>query len=234
MRRLLGLLVKLYPHEWRRRYEDEFVALLEALPLRWAHVFNVAVGAVSMRMKSPLAILTICLIAGALLGAAMPRRSEVYESKADVLVDAVAIRTLDANGHPLAVERALEPLSSRERSRVGIEFRVELADGTPVKSGQTLLRLAGRDASPVAAQRLVQRLISGVERGTNAAVVLNGPSLAAEPTSPRLPTTFVVFRIVNSATQGLFIGYLWLLFASSIRRLRGAPGRNDSRIPHSA
>ena len=56
MRRLLGFLVKHYPREWRRRYGDEFDALLDALPPRWAHVFDVAVGAVVMQMKRPLAM----------------------------------------------------------------------------------------------------------------------------------------------------------------------------------
>jgi hypothetical protein len=188
-----------------------------------------------MRMKSPLTILTIGLVAGALLGGvSIITRGEIFESTADVLVDARDFLRLDAKGRPLAVERALEPLSSRERGRVGIEFRIELAPGTPVKSGQTLLRLTARDGSAAAAQRLSQRLVEGVESVTNAAVVLNGPSLPAGPIFPKLPATFSVFGVVNSATQGLFIGYLWLLFASFIRRLRGASGPNDNPIPRSA
>jgi hypothetical protein len=212
MRRLLRFLVTLYPHEWRRRYEAEFDALLESLPPSWSHVFNVAGGVVSMRMRSPLTILTIGLVAGGVLGGVLfiTTRGEVFESKADVLVDATVFLRLDANGRPVTVERALAPLSARERQRVAIEFRVELADGTPVKSGQTLLRLTGRQSSPVAAQQLVQRLINGVESVTSSVVVVNGPSVPGQPISPQLPATLNVLAVINSATQGLFVGYLWL------------------------
>lgn len=235
MRRLLDYLVRLYPQEWRHRYEDEFHALLDDVPLRWMHVFDVARGAVSMRMRSPLAILTIGLIAGAVLGGvSVITRGEVFESEANVLVDAREFLRLDENGRPQALDRVLEPLSSRERERVAIEFRVELAGGTPVPRGRTLLRLSGRNGTAAAAQRLVQRLVDGVEGVTKDAVVVNEPSLPSSPKFPRLPATFSVLGVVNSAAQGLLIGYLWLLFASWIRRLRGTSGGSDHQIPHSA
>jgi hypothetical protein len=43
-------LVSLYPAEWRRRYEEEFLALLEARPSRRMDVFDIAWGALDAHL----------------------------------------------------------------------------------------------------------------------------------------------------------------------------------------
>jgi len=46
-----GWLVRLYPREWRERYEEEFVALLEGCPASFADVFDIALGALDARLS---------------------------------------------------------------------------------------------------------------------------------------------------------------------------------------
>ena len=46
-----GWLVRLYPWEWRERYEEEFVALLEGCPASFADVFDIALGALDARLS---------------------------------------------------------------------------------------------------------------------------------------------------------------------------------------
>ncbi|MBM3797139.1 MAG: hypothetical protein FJW31_24520 [Acidobacteria bacterium] len=59
IRRLLSLAVYLYPLAWRDRYGDEFNATLEDMPApRWAAVWNVIQGALTMQAKSNGAIVT--------------------------------------------------------------------------------------------------------------------------------------------------------------------------------
>lgn len=52
MKRLARWLVRLYPRRWRRRYGQEFDALLEDVNLTWRDIFGLALSALEMRMKS--------------------------------------------------------------------------------------------------------------------------------------------------------------------------------------
>jgi hypothetical protein len=52
--RIARSLVRLYPHAWRVRYEDEFVAMLDARGLRWRDLADIAIcaGREWMRLTS--------------------------------------------------------------------------------------------------------------------------------------------------------------------------------------
>ena len=43
-------LLRLYPHAWRDRYEDEFAALLEQCPFSWGDLLDIIVGAIDAHM----------------------------------------------------------------------------------------------------------------------------------------------------------------------------------------
>src|SRR5580658_8631455 len=47
----LQSLILLYPRAWRDRYESEFRALLDDVPVTWRTLFDVFGGALKMQMK---------------------------------------------------------------------------------------------------------------------------------------------------------------------------------------
>ena len=61
MKRWVRCAARLYPASWRARYGDEFEALLEDAPLRWADFWDIVRGALTMQMK----IGTFARVAGA-------------------------------------------------------------------------------------------------------------------------------------------------------------------------
>jgi hypothetical protein len=50
--RLARALLRLYPREWRERYGDEFLGLIDETGLTWRSVVNVAAGAVAQRARA--------------------------------------------------------------------------------------------------------------------------------------------------------------------------------------
>jgi hypothetical protein len=72
MKRLILTLARLYPRSWRRRYGDEFEALLEDSGATWRGVLDVLRGALMMHMNTRSSIKTVVLatLIGLLLGAA--------------------------------------------------------------------------------------------------------------------------------------------------------------------
>jgi hypothetical protein len=52
MRRLIEWGVRLYPAQWRARYGDEFLALVEDARPRWRDVWDVLRGALAMRLTN--------------------------------------------------------------------------------------------------------------------------------------------------------------------------------------
>lgn len=47
----MRLLLRLYPAAWRARYEDEFLAVLEARPLSPFDAFDIGLGALDARLR---------------------------------------------------------------------------------------------------------------------------------------------------------------------------------------
>ncbi|MDQ2947670.1 MAG: hypothetical protein M3Y27_17340, partial [Acidobacteriota bacterium] len=69
MKRIVELLILLYPRRWRDRYETEFKGLLEDMGPRWADLHDVLKGALLMRIVvwTPLKLSFACALIGALL-----------------------------------------------------------------------------------------------------------------------------------------------------------------------
>jgi hypothetical protein len=90
MKRILKFLAHLYPTSWRRRYGDEYEALLEEAKPRVRDVFDVFWGAFKMQMETwRLARITIvCSLAGMLAAVAISfTRSPLYLSQSLISVD---------------------------------------------------------------------------------------------------------------------------------------------------
>lgn len=53
---MLNILLRLYPREWRERYEDEFAALLELNPLSLVDLGDIALGALDAHLRPQVAV----------------------------------------------------------------------------------------------------------------------------------------------------------------------------------
>ena len=153
MRRMLKLLARLYPVEWRRRYGAEYEALLEEGTPRVRDLFDVFWGAFKMQMTtwSFARIVLPCALVGMLVAVgvslAVPKR---YVSQSVVSVDTSDARSID-NELASQVEDVLsqpflisiiqkENLYSRERARMPLNDVVDL-----MKKGIEIRPLATRD-----------------------------------------------------------------------------------------
>jgi hypothetical protein len=89
MKRLILAFARLYPASWRRRYGDEFEALLEDSDATWRGVLDVLRGALMMHMNTRSSIKTVVLatLVGLLFGTAISFLIPVgYSSAAAFLV----------------------------------------------------------------------------------------------------------------------------------------------------
>jgi hypothetical protein len=50
--RLVGCLVRTYPADWRGRYQDEFLAVLEKTPITWRVLGDLVLGAFDARLRA--------------------------------------------------------------------------------------------------------------------------------------------------------------------------------------
>jgi hypothetical protein len=94
MKKLLPLLVRLYPRPWRERYEAEFRALLEDTSPRWKDAFDIAKEGFFMQFKTGLLFKPLAFGLGAALIAALVLQVSrtTYESHAVISVKAPEFR----------------------------------------------------------------------------------------------------------------------------------------------
>jgi hypothetical protein len=52
MRRLLCLLIRIYPRQWRARYQDEITALIQESSPRWTDLLDLFYGAILMQTRT--------------------------------------------------------------------------------------------------------------------------------------------------------------------------------------
>lgn len=153
MRRMLKLLAKLYPAEWRKRYGAEYEALLEEGTPRVRDAVDVFSGAMKMQMTtwSFAKIVLPCALVGTLVAVgvslAVPKR---YVSQSVVSVDTSDARSID-NELASQVQDVLaspflisviqkENLYPRERARMPLNDVVDL-----MKKGIEIRPLATSD-----------------------------------------------------------------------------------------
>lgn len=233
MRRLLGLLVLLYPRWWRERYADELYALSEDAHLQAADYIDILVSALGVRMnvlsgKPASRILLTSVLVGTLAGAGLtllwPRS---YQSSA-------VTRVGDAHGQTEEFVQALwkTALSSGTIDRIiranslyephSISQDEKLARFIRA-SGLSILREGGNaimiqhvGSSPTTAQRVTVALVSAVKAATPPSLkfeLIDQPSLDKDPISPNVRNV-----IFTGALGGLLCGLVLVALTARLRR----------------
>lgn len=92
MKRLLRILVRFYPSDWRARYDREFAALLDEAPLSVRDIWDVFWGALKMQIttSSVTKITLICSLAALLVAAAISLAVPAVYSSESILTFAPA------------------------------------------------------------------------------------------------------------------------------------------------
>ncbi len=131
MRRLLNLVVRLYPRAWRERYGDEMEALLEQLEPSLATGWDLVLGALKMRLRRQSVQITLAfgllgtVLAGGLLWWVPPR----YISEATLIqqggADQAALTNLLASVMPKVLSRRALSKTIQELDLYGEQRKVE-------------------------------------------------------------------------------------------------------------
>jgi hypothetical protein len=238
MKRILKLLTRLYPTTWRRRYGEEYEALLEEKTPRIRDMFDVAWAAMKMQMTSPafVKIVLPCAMAGLVAALAFSLTKPVRYSSHTVMTvttypsssrevdfhrvffDAISDQALAEiiqkwNLYP--AERARMPLQDViVKMRKGIEVR---PFATPV-AGVRRFDIEFQYADPPVAQRVDSELVGAI-------VVYNLLNAEAHPgmretfrvtNPPNLPQRPDGLSRIQFAALGLLVGLAGGLGAAAI------------------
>jgi hypothetical protein len=181
MTTLIRLAVRLYPAWWRRRYGREFDALLADLSPGWRDLFDVTLGALTMRLHSLATVPVACALAGALVGTIIAFRSPtVYAASATLSLGAAPAGTAQRSDLHVPIDNVLKAAGASPRTT-----RVMVLHSTE-NDGGTLLRLTYADPRPERAKAVADGLADAVVRHhvDRTPRVIAAPSL---PTSPERP-----------------------------------------------
>jgi hypothetical protein len=179
MKRLLLFAARLYPFAWRRRYGNEFEALLEDVSPGWREVLDVFAGALTMQIKAVGALPVFGAVTGALAGMVIAMSTpQLFASSATFLL---ASPTAANRGAAVAkdVEAALQGV-------VGDSTAMKQATSVHLEGeGATTLVLSYQSADPQEAKRVADSLAAAIAEhgGTTTFKLLEAPSLATNPVS---------------------------------------------------
>jgi capsular polysaccharide biosynthesis protein len=233
MRRALNALISLYPRKWRNRYENEFFALLEDVPLTWRTFFDVFGGALIMQMKiwSPWKLVAAFAAVG-LLGAVafslmVPDR---YVSTAIITIENGGLEGVNSTIQRMERRSALtqlineQGLYERERTHVPLEDVIEQmkAKDIRVTTGKSTKGLPAISISFAAGDAAkAQRTAGGLVQQFFEA------SIHAHEDNPAAGRTFAIYDppslavhvgprrlriIIMGAIAGIVAGLLFALF----------------------
>jgi uncharacterized protein involved in exopolysaccharide biosynthesis len=113
MKRILKLMARLYPSDWRKRYGVEYEALIDDSAPRASDSFDVAWGAIKMRLASRdlVRVVLPCALAGMLAAVGVSfARPRVYRSRTLISVDTSDRWSLDRQLAGEARELVTEPI----------------------------------------------------------------------------------------------------------------------------
>lgn len=231
MRRLLRFLVRLYPRDWRARYESEFEALLEDAGPRWRDLGDVVWGALAMQMRTWGFGKTVVALglAGALAGAAGSLAIP------DRFVSEAVVRYERTRGNDAALKAALmrafgrqvledvirrKDLYGRELNRKPMEDVIEqMKRAIRVRwSGPATIDIAFAYDDRYKAQRALVDILNLVRQELPAVAIEGGASL----TSAVWPNRVVIAEFGFGA--GVLVGVLLGLFRRPANRLRATLG----------
>src|SRR5947209_3843241 len=213
MRKLVGLLLLLYPRQWRERYGEEFRALSEDARFRLSDGVDIISSAAGIRMdrlsgKPKWKLLAACALIGTIVGAIAavpwPRR---YQSTAVIRVDPaehsqetittelVAAVTGTATLSNIVRANHLYEKTAMSETEKAARLR-SAATVSVIGRGRDAIMLQFVDSSPLGAQRVTAALVEACHQAlppTSTARVIDAPSLDKDPVSPN------VFNMVLTA-----------------------------------
>jgi uncharacterized protein involved in exopolysaccharide biosynthesis len=231
MRQFAALLTLLYPRRWRKRYRDEFHALLEDAPLGPSDLLDITKGALTMRMQSPaglplwkvVAVFTLFGGIAAGIGAAfMPR---IYRSSAILTVrpetapgdfmQAALMKALssEALGRVIRDHRLYESAASMDARVDRLKQSLRIGARVPFPP-LTAFSVSFDDTDPATAQRVTRTVVALIKQAS-AAEVVDPPTLPRRPLSPH-----VSWMMFLGCLAGLLIGVFSRLF---LRRPHSQP-----------
>jgi hypothetical protein len=211
MRQILKVLILLYPKAWRKRYANEFDALLDAVPPTWSTLSDVFRGAMKMQMKSATLWKAVAasVLAAAVAGTIFsfyttgyrsevvirPEDGQLNEQTAKILSRA-SLASLIKKENLYEKERATVPLDDLVlRLRSGILIWSDLRDGS------RRVRVTAPDAAQ--AQRTAQGIADAFVEEKAAALVYPA-NLPARPERPSLGAAVQLALVVGILAGGLF------------------------------
>lgn len=208
MRRLLRLAARCYPAWWRRRYGQEFDALLDELAPGPREVFDVLMGAVTMQTRNQMAIPFLGALAGAVVAGLLTASTPtVYAASATIRLETPGGAA--ATG-PLLESQLSGALPSDETRRAA---SVTVLD-TSLDSGstQTTLLMMYTDPDPTRAHQMAERLVAAV-------TAVSPAEILAAPVRPSSPTAPAYGRAIGTGGgAGLLLGLCGVLFLRIHRR----------------
>ena len=173
MKRVLRLLIRLYPAWWRNRYGGELEALLEDSGSGSRDVWDVFRGAMAMQMKTGSfgRIVTVCVIAGVVVaGAAAFLWPQQYKSTATLRLEQPDPAVLNRVAEAALTRNALASiivrynLYRRERTRMQMEDVIDVMRQetwvTPIAPNLAQVSFFYED--PIQAQRVSQDLVGRI------------------------------------------------------------------------
>ncbi len=137
-KRLIAFLIRLYPADWRRRYEDEFGALLEDVRPGLREMLDVFCGGVAMQWRSSAwmrfgAVGAVAFLLGA--GSALLFNPRLFVSKGMVNVATLAGKQVSRS----ELDGAIEAAAKRELSDTALAKTIEVNHLYPWESGKRSL-----------------------------------------------------------------------------------------------
>jgi hypothetical protein len=203
MRRLIRIAARWYPVWWRRRYGNEFDALLDDVTPGWRDVVDVFAGAITMQIKTlgmPVALALVGAAIGAVVATRLP---PLYASTATI-----QFTSADPAGNAGTLERLRHSLDTALDGEAKAATLVALLKDD---SAHATVRLTYLNRDPVQAQHVAAKLAAVVTKGSDgragAAEVLDAPDVPTSPTGAGYPAS-----IAWGTALGLLGGGLLVVF----------------------
>ena len=223
MKRLMRTFARLYPAAWRRRYGDEFEALLEDSGATWRGALDVLRGALMMHMntRSSIKIVVLATLIGLLLGVSASFLVPAgYSSGVAVLI------TVATGGNAgRRVNRLMQLAFDKDQSVQALrqEIRIERRRSMPASDPQWFpggtttefsveIRHIDLSLAEKAARTLVTELVEGNLRlaERDHAAGLEDPTRIVVPQPPSLRPDRLLRRVMpaSGALAGFLLGLL--------------------------
>jgi len=190
-------LIRFYPGWWRKRFGSELEALVEESGGGWATIFDIAQGALVMRLKDLRTFPLLMALIGAAIGAVVVVRTPaLYESTATIRLTDGNVTDPNSNNAQALRDRISGALQTEDARRATSVTLGQSSDGT------TTLVISHTASEASTAQRVVAALVSSVANNTASLGTVLQPAVL--PTAPS--KAYGVVPIPSGAALGFALG----------------------------